>query len=126
MNRKAYPTDLTDAEWEILNPLLPAAKVGGRPRKADLGEILNAIYYRERTGCAWEMLPHDLPAAKTVYDYFKPWTGDGTWERINGLLVRRVRQAEGRDPEASAAILDSQSVKTTEKGANAAAMRPRK
>lgn len=126
MNRKTYPTDLKDTEWEILKPLLPAAKPGGRPRRVDLREILNAIFYRERTGCAWEMLPHDLPAAKTVYDYFNQWSADGTWEGINGLLVRRLRQSEGRDPEPSAAIIDSQSVKTTEKGANAATMRPSK
>ena len=126
MSRKAYPTDLKDAEWELLKPLLPDAKAGGRPRSVDLREILNAIFYRERTGCAWEMLPHDLPPAKTVYDYFNKWSQDGTWERINGNVVRQVRQSEGRDPEPSAAIIDSQSVKTTEKGANAATMRPRK
>ena len=126
MSRKAYPTDLKDNEWEILKPLLPDAKPGGRPRSVEVREVLNAIFYRERTGCAWDMLPHDLPAAKTVYDYFNKWSEDGTWERINGILVRRVRQAEGRDPEPSAAIIDSQSVKTTEKGANAATMRPRK
>jgi putative transposase len=126
MSRKAYPTDLKDDEWEILKPLLPDAKPGGRPRSVEVREVLNAIFYRERTGCAWDMLPHDLPAAKTVYDYFNKWSQDGTWERINGILVRQVRQAEGRDPEPSAAIIDSQSVKTTEKGANAATMRPRK
>lgn len=126
MNRKTYPTDLKDAEWEILKPLLPDAKAGGRPRSIDVREILNAIFYRERTGCGWEMLPHDLPAAKTVYDYFNKWSQDGTWERINGILVRQVRQAEARDPEPSAAIIDSQSVKTTEKGANVATMPPRK
>jgi putative transposase len=126
MNRKAYPTDLKDEEWAILEPLLPPAKPGGRPRSANLREILNAIFYRERTGCAWEMLPHDLPPAKTVYDYFNKWSGDGTWERINGELVRQVREAAGRDPEPSAAIVDSQSVKTAKKGANAATMLPSK
>ena len=126
MSRKAYPTDLKDAEWEILRPLLPDAKPGGRPRRVDLREILNAIFYRERTGCAWDMLPHDLPPAKTVYAYFNPWSADGTWERLNGILVRRGRQSEGRDAEPRAAIIDSQSVKTTEKGANAATMQPRR
>jgi len=126
MNRKAYPTDLKNAEWELLEPLLPQAKPGGRPRSVDLREILNAIFYRERTGCAWEMLPHDFPPAKTVYDYFNQWSADGIWERINASLVRQVRQAAGRDAEPSAAIIDSQSVKTTEKGANAATMQPRK
>lgn len=126
MNRKPYPTDLKDAEWALLEPLLPKGKPGGRPRSVDLRDILNAIFYRERTGCAWEMLPHDLPPAKTVYDYFNKWSADGTWERINASLVRQVRQAAGRDPEPSAAIIDSQSVKTTEKGANEATMRRRK
>src|SRR3990172_11994429 len=124
MNRKPYPTDLTDAQWEIAAPLLPAAKLGGRPRSVDLREILNAIFYRERTGCAWEMLPHDFPPAKSVYEYFNQWSQDGTWERLNGELVRRVRKAEGRDQEPSAAILDSQSVKTVEKGANEATTQP--
>lgn len=126
MNRKAYPTDLTDEEWAILEPLLPPAKPGGRRRSVNLREVLNGLFYRERTGCAWEMLPHDFPPNKTVYDYFNKWSSDGTWERINGILVRQVRQTEGRDPEPSAAILDSQSVKTTEKGANVATMPPRK
>jgi putative transposase len=116
MNRKAYPTDLKDAEWEILELLLPKAKPGGRPRSVDLREFLNAIFYRERTGCAWEMLPHDLLPAKTVYDYFNKVSADGTWERINASLVRQISQAVRRDSEPSAAIIDSQSVKTTEKG----------
>ena len=124
MNRKPYPTDLTDAQWEIAAPLLPAAKLGGRPRSVDLREILNAIFYRERTGCAWEMLPHDFPPAKSVYEYFNQWSKDGTWERMNGELVRRLRRAEGRDEEPSAAIIDSQSVKTVEKGANEATTQP--
>lgn len=126
MNRKAYPTDLKEAEWAILKPMLPEAKPGGRPRRVNLHEILNAIFYRERTGCAWDMLPHDFPPAKTVYEYFNQWSKDGTWARINGVLVRQVRQAEGRDAEPSAAIIDSQSVKTTEKGGSAATTRPRK
>jgi putative transposase len=124
MNRKAYPTDLTDKEWDILSALLPEAKAGGRPRSVDLREVLNGIFYRLRSGCAWEMLPHDLPPHQTIYDYFNKWSADGTWERINGLLRRRVRVAEGREEEPSAAIIDSQSVKTVEKGANAATMPP--
>lgn len=120
MNRKPYPTDLKDAEWEIVAPLLPKANPGGRPRSVDLREVLNAIFYRERTGCAWEMLPHDFPPTKTVYEYFNQWSRDGLWERINSELVRRLRVAEGRAEEPSAAIIDSQSVKTVEKGANEA------
>ena len=93
---------------------------------ADHGAWTCAKFYRARTGCAWDMRPHDLPPAKTVYDYFNQWSGDGTGERINGVLVRRFRLAEGRNPEASAAIMDSQSIKTTAKGANGARMPPRK
>lgn len=126
MDRKTYPTDLKDAEWAILQPLLPPAKPGGRPRTVDLREVLNAIFYRERTGCAWDMLPHDFLPAKTVYDYFNTWSKDGTWERLNGVLVRQVRHQVGREVEPSAAIIDSQSVKTTEKGANGATMLPSK
>jgi len=126
MNRKPYPTDLNDAEWAILEPLLPEVKPGGRPRSVEMREILNAIFYRERTGCAWEMLPHDFPPSKTVYDYFNQWSKDGTWEQINGVLVRRLRVADGREAEPSAAIIDSQSVKTVEKGANEATTPPRR
>ena len=126
MKRKAYPTDLTDKEWDILKALLPEAKPGGRPRSVDLREVVNGVLYRLRTGCAWEMLPHDLPPHQTVYDYFNTWSKEGTWERINGILVQRVRVAEGRQAEPSAAIIDSQSVKTVEKGANAAMMLPRR
>jgi len=119
-------TDLTDQEWEILKELLPEATTGGRPRSVNLREVLNGTFYQQRTGCAWEMLLHDLPPHQTVYDYFNKWSKDGTWERINGVLVRRVRVVEGRDQEPSAAIIDSQSVKTVEKGANVAMMPPRK
>ena len=124
MSRKAYPTDLTDKEWDILKKCLPEAKPGGRPRSVDLREILNGIFYRMRTGCAWEMLPHDLPPHQTVYEYFNAWSKDGTWECINSALVRRVRVEAGRNEEPSAAIIDSQSVKTVEKGANAATTVP--
>ncbi len=124
MNRKAYPTDLTDKKWTLVKDMLPVAKAGGRPRRGDWREVLNGIFYRQRAGCAWEMLPHDLPPHQTVYDYFNPWSKDGTWERINGGLVRAVRVAEGRDAEPSAAIIDSQSVKTVERGANKATTVP--
>ncbi|HIC93226.1 MAG TPA: IS5 family transposase [Anaerolineae bacterium] len=112
--REPYPSDLSDAEWEIIKPFLPSPKAKGRPRVHPLREILNAIFYIVRSGCVWRMLPHDFPPWKTVYHYFRLWREDGTWEQINAALRAEVRVAAGRDPEPSAGILDSQSVKTTE------------
>lgn len=112
--RKSYQSDLTDQEWQIIEPYVPAPKPGGRPRLWTIREILNAIFYIVRAGCVWRMMPHDLPPWKTVYHYFRIWRKDGTWEAINTALREEVRVAEGRDPEPSAGILDSQSVKTTE------------
>lgn len=114
MERKPYPSDLSDAEWQILKPLIPPAKPGGRPRSTDMREVLNGIFYELRSGCAWRMLPHDLPPCKTVYHYFRQWKGDGTWERMNQELRTELRKADGREAEPSAAILDSQSVKTVD------------
>jgi len=115
--RQAYPTDLNDAEWQKIEPHLPKRKSPrGRKRVHSFREILNAIFYVLRSGCAWRMLPHDLPPWQTVYHYFRLWRQDGTWARINEALRIELRVASGRDPQPSAAILDSQSVKTTEKG----------
>ena len=114
--RKPYPTDLTDQEWEILKTLVPPPKTRGRKRTVALREILNAIFYILHTGCQWDYLPHDFPPADTVFGYFNQWKNDGTWGKINDTLRSRVRESVGKDPEPSAAILDSQSVKTTEEG----------
>lgn len=117
--RRAYPTDLDDSEWALLEPLIPAAKTGGRPAR-DRREILDAISYVVRTGCAWRLLPHDFPPWQTVYHYYRLWRLDGTWEQIHDTLRQQVRQHQGRDAEPSGGIIDSQSVKTTEKGGSAA------
>jgi len=114
MNRKPYPSDLTETELQILDPLVPPSKPGGRPREQDMHEILNGIFYTLRSGCAWRMLPHDFPPHQTVYDYFWKWRRDGTWERMNEALRVQLRKKDGREAQPSAAVLDSQSVKTTE------------
>ena len=111
--RRAYQSDLSDAEWSCLESYLPAPKANGRPRIYPLREILNAIFYVVRSGCAWRLLPHDFPSWKTVYHYFRFWRLDGTWERMHAALRDRVRVRLKRNPQPSAAIVDSQSVKTT-------------
>jgi putative transposase len=113
MNRHLYSTDLTDAEWRALEPHVPAPKGVGRPRHHSIREILNAIFYLLRSGCTWRLLPHDLPPWKTVYHYFRLWRVQGFWERLHAELHRALRAREGRDPHPSAAIIDSQSVKTS-------------
>jgi putative transposase len=115
MTRKAYKTDITDAQWQILEPLIPPAKTGGHPRTVNMREVVNGIFYLLRTGCGWEMLPHDLPPYSTVYHYFRRWQKTGVWQEMNTALRQRLRQEQGRNPQPSAAIADSQSVKTTEK-----------
>jgi len=115
-SRRAYPTDLTDEQWEIIKALLPSAKYGGRPRKVDLREVINAIFYLIRSGCQWDMLPRDFPPKSTVYEYFSQWRDDGTWMKVMTGLREQIRVSEGREVTPSAACIDSQSTKTTEVG----------
>src|SRR6516225_11419716 len=114
--RKPYRSDLTDAQWELIRPLLPPAKTGGRPRTADLREVVNTLFYQARTGCQWDYLPHDLVPKSTAWDYFVAWHQDGTWQKMVDALRGQVRTQAGRDQTPSAACVDSQSVKTTEMG----------
>jgi putative transposase len=114
--RKPYPSDLTDAQWQTLMPHLPPAQVRGHPREVNLREIINAIMYVLHTGCQWEYLPHDFPLNDTVYGYFRRWQQDGTWAKLNEALRKQLRRQVGKDENPSAAIIDSQTVKTTEMG----------
>lgn len=114
MKRQPYPTDCSDQEWAILEPRLQKAKGRGAPRRVKLREVWNALRYVARSGCQWRMLPHDFPPWETVYYYFQLWRDDGTFERLNRELRIEIRISVGKDPEPSAAILDSQSVKATE------------
>jgi putative transposase len=116
MERALYPTDLTAEQWKLIEPLLAPAKPGGRPRKTDLREVLNALFYLVRTGCQWRMLPHEFPPWRTCYNYYRAWIDDGTWDEIVYLLRTDVRTQAGRNDQPRVAAIDSQSVKTTEQG----------
>src|SRR5215470_1177420 len=118
-SRKIYPSDLTDEQWAIVAPLIPPAKSGprgGHPRQVDMREVLNTLFYLNRSGCQWDMLPHDLLPKSTVSDYFAQWRDDGTWAKMVTALRERTRVAAGREPTPSIACIDSPSVKTTEMG----------
>src|SRR5437867_8530861 len=118
-SRKVYPSDLTDEQWAIVEPMIPPAKQnprGGRPREVDMREVLNTIFYLTRSGCQWDMLPHDLLPKSTVYDYFAKWRDDETWQRMMDALRAQVRTKAGREATPSAASIDSQTVKATEQG----------
>lgn len=110
--RKSYPTDITDEQWELLEPLIPAPKSGGRPRTVDMREVINALFYILAAGCSWRLLPHEFPAWQTVYYYFRCWNRNQTWISINDQLREWIRISEARAASPSAASLDSQSVKT--------------
>lgn len=116
MARTPYPSDLTGEQWKLIEPLIPAAEPGGRPREVDMREVVNAILYIDRGGCAWRMLPHEFPPWETVYYYFRRFRLDGTWERLHDKLREKVRRKADKKPTPSAAVIDSQSVKTAEKG----------
>jgi len=117
MSRKPYPSDLTNAQWKLIAPLIPAVKPGGRPRKYDMREVANALLYVNREGCSWRALPHDLPHWKTAYNFFRTFEADGTWARLVAALRVTVREKLGRDPTPSGGCIDSPSANTAHGGA---------
>ena len=116
LKKKSYVSDLTDKQWEIIEPLIPSAKPGGHKRTINIREVINAIFYILRSGCVWRLLPNDFPKWKTVYHYFSVWKKDGTWKKIHDEIRGQVRIKAKKKREPTAGVIDSQSVKTTEKG----------
>ena len=116
MERKPYPTDLTDEQWKLVEPFLPDARQGGRPRKTELREVLNALLYLVRSGCQWRLIPHEFPPWRTCYNYYRAWIDSHTWDAIVYVLRGEVRTQAGRKGDPRVAAIDSQSVKTTERG----------
>ena len=114
--KRRYSSDLTTAQWLVIKPLIPEAKKGGRPRTTDIREVLNAIFYRLKNSCTWENLPKDFPNYKTVFYYFQKWSVDGVIEKTHDTLRRAVRKQAGKKETPTAGIIDSQSVKTSQKG----------
>ena len=126
MARKPYPSDLTDEQWRLVEPFIPAERPGGRTRSADVREVLNGILYLLRSGCAWRAIPHDLPTWGTCRHYYDRFRADGTWRLVHERLRDRVRERAGRHPDPSAAAVDARSVRTTENGGSAGTTRARR
>ena len=126
MTRTSYPSDLTDEQWCLIQRLIPPALPGGRHRTVEMREVFNGILYLNRTGCAWRSLPHDLPPWGTVHYYYRRFRIDGTWETVHDKLREKVRVAVGKKRTPTAAVIDSQSAKTTEKGGRVGTTRARR
>ena len=114
--RQGYASNVAPQQWDLIGPLIPPQDSGRRNRTVDIRQVIDAIFYRTRTGCAWELLPNDFPPKSTVYEYYRTWSRNGTWTRIHDTLREMVRENQGKDSDASAGIVDSQSCKTTESG----------
>jgi putative transposase len=120
--RCAYPSDLTNGQWAVIEPIIPDAAPGGRPRCAPQREIVEAILYLLRAGCSWRLLPHDFPPWQTVYCYLRRWEREGVWARVHHMLVMADRERAGREASPSAAIIDSQTVRTADQKVGSKAM----